>query len=250
MDSKQFTNILYRFISHKPWALVIAIFATTIFFLVGSLRLEFDPSIKSMVPKQNEFLQTMEEIDDLFGGTTIVVLAVESDSLLFENTLSKYKEFADSLADIDVIEKVVSIYSATRMTSSEEGFQVTPLIIRYPKNVAEVDSLKDYLSSTSRVIGNIISDDFRMMSFICQLTVSYDYDEHELVNTIEELVKQLLRTFGYDVKKVKGVLLYSSKYTPKEPGIKKYPNITWEELHNSDLKEKNIFRLADEKFRK
>ncbi|MCK4904503.1 MAG: hypothetical protein KAS35_07400, partial [Candidatus Marinimicrobia bacterium] len=190
MDSKQFTNILYRFISHKPWALVIAIFAITLFFLIGALRLEFDPSIKSMVPKQNEFLQTMEEIDDLFGGTTIVVLAVESDSLLFEHTLSKYKEFADSLTDIDIIDKVISIYSATSMTSSEEGFDVTPLIKQFPKKVAEVDSLKDYLSSTSRVIGNIISDDFRMMSFICQLTVSYDYDEHELVNTIEELVKQ------------------------------------------------------------
>ncbi len=190
MDSKQFTNILYRIVSHKPWALVIAIFAITIFFLIGSLKLEFDPSIKSMVPKQNEFLQTMEEIDDLFGGTTIVVLAVESDSLLFEHTLAKYREFADSLAEINVIEKVVSIYSATRMTSFEEGFQVTPLIKRLPKNVSEVDSLKDILSSTSRVIGNIISDDFRMMSFICQLSVSYDYDEHELVNTIEELVKQ------------------------------------------------------------
>lgn len=190
MNSKQFTNILYKFVSHKPWALIIAIFAITIFFLIGALKLEFDPSIKSMVPKQNEFLQTMEEIDDLFGGTTIVVLAVESDSLLFEHTLAKYKEFADSLAGINVIEKVVSIYSATRMTSSEEGFQVTPIVKRLPKNVAEVDSLKDILSSTSRIIGNIISDDFRMMSFICQLTVSYDYDEHELVNTIEELVKQ------------------------------------------------------------
>ena len=190
MDSKQFTNILYKLISHKPWALVIAIFAITIFFLIGSLKLEFDPSIKSMVPKQNEFLQTMEEIDELFGGTTIVILAVESDSLLFEHTLSKYKEFADSLAEINVIEKVVSIYSATRMTSSEEGFQVSPLIKRFPKNIAEVDSLKDYLNSTSRVIGNIISDDFRMMSFICQLIVSYDYDEHALVKTIEKLVKQ------------------------------------------------------------
>ena len=80
MDSKQFTNILYKFISHKPLALVSAIFALTLFFLIGSLKLELDPSIKSMVPKQNEFLQTMEEIDDLFGGTTILVLAVKSDS--------------------------------------------------------------------------------------------------------------------------------------------------------------------------
>ncbi len=58
MDSKQFTNILYKFISHKPWALVIAIIAITILFLLGALKLEFDPSLKSMVPKQHEFLKT------------------------------------------------------------------------------------------------------------------------------------------------------------------------------------------------
>ncbi|MBU0529048.1 MMPL family transporter [bacterium] len=190
MDSKQFTNILYKFISHKPWALIIAIFAITIFFLLGSLRLEFDPSLKSMVPKQHEFLQTMDEIDNLFGGTTILVLAVESDSLLYDHTLLKYEAFADSLAEIDVIDKVVSLYSATKISSSEDGFQINPLIEQFPKNRAEVDSLKKYLNSTSRVVGNIISADFRMMSFICQLTVSFDYDEQKLVSTIEELVKQ------------------------------------------------------------
>jgi predicted RND superfamily exporter protein len=190
MDSKQFTNILYKFISHKPGALVIAIFAITIFFLLGVLNLEFDPSLKSMVPKQHEFLQTMDEIDDLFGGTTILVLAVESDSLLYNHTLEKYKSFADSLAEIDIIDKVVSIYSATKISSSEDGFQINPLIEQFPNNDAEVDSLKDYLGTTSRVVGNIISDNFRMMSFICQLTVSFDYDEHKLVNTIEELIKQ------------------------------------------------------------
>ena len=190
MDSKQFTNILYKFISHKPWVLIIAIFAITIFFLFGSLKLEFDPSLKSMVPKQHEFLQTMDEIDDLFGGTTILVLAVESDSLLYNHTLEKYKAFADSLVNIDVIDKVVSLYSSTKISSSKDGFQINPLIEQFPNTDAEVDSLKENLRKTSRVVGNILSDDLRMMSFICQLTVSFDYDEHKLISTIEELIKQ------------------------------------------------------------
>ena len=190
MDSKQFTSILYKFISHKPWALIIAIFAITILFLIGALRLQFDSSLKSMVPKQHEFLQTMDEIDELFGGTTILVLAVESDSLLYDHTLLKFKAFADSLTEIDVIDKVVSLYTSTKISSSEDGFQINPLIVKYPNTDAEVDSLKEYLSNTSRVIGNIVSDDFRMMSFICQLTVSFDYDEHKLISKIEELVSQ------------------------------------------------------------
>jgi len=190
MDSKQFTSILYKFISHKPWALIFAIFAITILFLISALRLQFDSSLKSMVPKQHEFLQTMDEIDELFGGTTILVLAVESDSLLYEHTLSKFKAFADSLTEIDDIDKVVSLYTSTKISSSEDGFQINPLLVKLPKTDAEVDSLKEYLSKTSRVIGNIISDDFRMMSFICQLTVSFDYDEHILISKVEDLVNQ------------------------------------------------------------
>ena len=190
MDSKQFTNILYKFISHKPWALVIAIFAITVLFLFGALKLEFDPSLKSMVPKQHEFIQTMDDIDDLFGGTTILVLAVESDSLLYNHTLEKYKALADSLENIDVIDKVVSLYTSTKISSSEDGFQINPLIEQFPINEGQVDSLKEYLRNTSRVVGNIISTDFRMMSFICQLTVSFDYDEHKLVTSIEELINQ------------------------------------------------------------
>ncbi len=190
MDSKQFTSILYKFISHKPWALIFAIFAITILFLISALRLQFDSSLKSMVPKQHEFLQTMDEIDELFGGTTILVLAVESDSLLYEHTLSKFKAFADSLTEIDDIDKVVSLYTSTKISSSEDGFQINPLLVKLPKTDSEVDSLKEYLSKTSRVIGNIISDDFRMMSFICQLTVSFDYDEHILISKIEDLVNQ------------------------------------------------------------
>ena len=190
MDSKQFTSILYKFISHKPWALIFAIFAITILFLISALRLQFDSSLKSMVPKQPEFLQTMDEIDELFGGTTILVLAVESDSLLYEHTLSKFKAFADSLTEIDDIDKVVSLYTSTKISSSEDGFQINPLLVKLPKTDAEVDSLKEYLSKTSRVIGNIISDDFRMMSFICQLTVSFDYDEHILISKVEDLVNQ------------------------------------------------------------
>jgi uncharacterized protein len=190
MDSKQFTNLLYKFISHKPWALVITIFAITILFIFGALKLEFDPSLKSMVPKQHEFIQTMDEIDDLFGGTTILVLAVESDSLLYNHTLEKYRAFADSLVNIDVIDKVVSLYTSNKISSSEDGFQINPLIDQFPNTDAEVDSLKENLSKTNRIVGNILSDDFRMMSFICQLTVSFDYDEHKLISTIEELIKQ------------------------------------------------------------
>ena len=132
MNSKQFTDRLYKLVSHKPWALIYVIAAITLFFLFGSFKLEMNPSLKSMVPKQHRFMETMDEIDDLFGGSTIIVLAVESDSLLYQNTLNKFLAYNDSLANIDVIQNIISLYSASRIVNSEEGFEIVPLINFFP----------------------------------------------------------------------------------------------------------------------
>jgi len=190
MNSKQFTDRLYKLVSHKPWALIYVIAAVTLFFLFGSFKLEMNPSLKSMVPKQHRYMETMEEIDDLFGGSTILVLAVESDSLLQKSTLEKFAAYGDSLANIDVIQNIISIYTASRIINSDDGFQIIPLVDSFPDNPKEVAELRANLSSTNRVIGNIISDDFTMMSFICQMSVSFDYDENALVEKVQQLNQQ------------------------------------------------------------
>jgi predicted RND superfamily exporter protein len=190
MNSKQFTEILYKLVSHKPWALIFSILAITIIFLVGSFQLEMDPSLKSMVPKKHHYMETMDEIDQLFGGTTIIILAIESDSLLCESTLEKFSTYNDSLLKIDVIQNILSLYSSSKIISSDQGFKIEPLITAYPKNSDELANLKKDLESTNRIIGNLISDDFKIMSFICQLSVSFDYDENALVEQIKKLNQQ------------------------------------------------------------
>lgn len=190
MNPKQFTDRLYKLVSHKPWVLIWVISAITVFFLFGSFKLEMNPSLKSMVPQQHRFMETMDEIDELFGGSTIIVVAVESDSLLYNHTLNKFLAYSDSLANIDEIQNIISLYSASRIVNSDEGFNIVPLINSFPQNAAEVIDLQNSLNSTNRVIGNLISDNYTMMSFICQLSVSFDYDENKLVSRINQLNKE------------------------------------------------------------
>ena len=66
----------------------------------------------------------------------------------------------------------------------------------------------------------------------------------------ESLVKDLLKSFDQSVNKVKTILLYSNRYRPKDPGIRKYEKITWDDLHNSNFKDGKLFELANGKFRK
>jgi len=151
-------------------------------------RLELDPSLKSMVPRDHPIVQTMDQVDEYFGGSAIIVLAVESDSLFSESTLEKFEMFQDSLEAIDLVDKVTSLYTASRILSTEDGFTVAPVLETYPNSAAGSDSLKQLLLDNAQVVGNLISSDGRMMAFICRPTASFDYDEHVLLRAIKRIV--------------------------------------------------------------
>lgn len=61
----------------------------------------------------------MDQVDELFVGSTIVLVAVESDSLLYRSTLEKFRDLQDSLEAIPQIGRVTSLYNATSISSSD-----------------------------------------------------------------------------------------------------------------------------------
>ena len=135
-------------------------------------------------------MKTMREMDHLFGGSSIVVIAVQSDSLLYRPVLEKYIALEDSLENIDLVDHVTSLYNAATITSSADGFAIRPILTNYPDSSAQVDSLKKHLQPLRNVVGTVVSKDFKMMSFICRLKTTFEYDELGLTKHIEALVHQ------------------------------------------------------------
>jgi hypothetical protein len=65
------------------------------------------------------------------------------------------------------------------------------------------------------------------------------------IDNDEKLVIDLVKSFDMPDIKVKTILLYSSKYSPREDFIKKYSHITWKDLNASPFKDRELFELAD-----
>lgn len=181
---------LVKAISRYPRTLLMGTFFITLLFLWTIPRLELDPSLKSLLPDDHPILQTMDRVDELFVGSTIVLVAVESDSLLYRSTLEKFRDLQDSLEAIPQIGGVTSLYNATSISSSDLGFAVEPVLNTFPDSLTEVDSLQQKLAGYRQIVGTLISSDFRMMNFVCQLNTAMQFDEHALKEHLNRLVSE------------------------------------------------------------
>ncbi|MFQ6613595.1 MAG: RND family transporter [Fidelibacterota bacterium] len=190
MTLRQFSRQLIHFVSRYPRSLLAGTLLITLFFLWKIPSLVLDPSLNSLAPQDHPIVKTMEEMDRLFGGSAIVIVAVESDSLLTRPVLEKYEALQDSLENLDVVETVTSLYNVTSITAGDEGFSIDPVLTFYPDSSAQTDSLKTLIQSRKKIIGSVISKDFRMMSFICRLNSSFEFDELALAKRIETLVNE------------------------------------------------------------
>jgi len=186
---KQFARNLFSLVSKYPRSLISGTLLITLFFAWQIPKLELDPSLKAMVPTNHPYIKSMEKGDELFGGLAFIIVAVESDSLLYGNTLRKLNALQDSLSAVPNILTVTSIFNFPNIVTTEDGFRVDPLIASYPETQEEVDDLIQSLGSNDKIMGNLVSSDFRMMSIYMQVSSSMNYDEHSLTEEIVRIVE-------------------------------------------------------------
>jgi hydrophobe/amphiphile efflux-3 (HAE3) family protein len=151
--------------------------------------LELDPGVKSMLPRNHEIVQSMEKVDELFSGSDIIIIAVESDSLFSHATLTKLSAFQDSLEAIDFIGNVTSIFTQKHILPEDGGFEIEPLLIEIPNDSVSLSELISKLKQ-SGIVGNLVSNDFNKLCFIGQIISSFEYDEFEFRQRVFSLVNR------------------------------------------------------------
>ena len=177
----------FQFIFSYPRTIISTTAFFTLIFLWQVPGLKLDPSIKGMIPKNDPVVVNMDLLDELFGGSEIIIIGVKSDSILYKQTLEKFQALQDSLEYIDQVTSVMSLYTASNIVSTDDGFEVEDFLEIYPDTEEEVTKLKNKLKDNDLVFGNIIAEDFSAMAFICQLASSFDYDEFALKEKLELL---------------------------------------------------------------
>ena len=189
MNLRTITNALFEFDAHYPRTIIATIILITVLFGWKVPGLEMDPGLRSGLPRDHKIVQSMEIVDELFSGSDILIVAVDSDSLFSTKTLTKLFSFQDSLESLEQISKVTSIFNQKYIVPDNNGFEIEPVLFEIPRDSVGHQQLIERLDK-SGMIGNLVSNDYKTLCFIGQINSSFAYDEFEFRKNVYELVNR------------------------------------------------------------
>ena len=189
MNLRRISTALFEFDAHYPRTIIAAVILITVLFGWKVFDLEMDPGLQSGLPRDHKIVQSMEIMDELFSGSDILIVAVESDSLFSTKTLKKLSSFQDSLEAIDQISRVTSIFNQKYIVPDKNGFEIESVLLDIPQDSVGNQKLIERLDK-SEMIGNLVSEDYKTLCFIGQINSSFAYDEFEFRKNIYELVNR------------------------------------------------------------
>ena len=189
MNLRRISTALFEFDAHYPRTIIAAVILITVLFGWKVFDLEMDPGLQSGLPRDHKIVQSMEIMDELFSGSDILIVAVESDSLFSTKTLKKLFSFQDSLEAINQISRVTSIFNQKYIVPDKNGFEIESVLLDIPQDSVGNQKLIERLDK-SGMIGNLVSEDYKTLCFIGQINSSFAYDEFEFRKSIYELVNR------------------------------------------------------------
>jgi len=169
--------------------LIIAVFLT-ITILFGSFipRAELEPDLKEMLPRNISSRINTERIDELFGGTEMLMVLIDTDDVLKPETLKRVKKIAKEMNKLKGVDKVLSLFDLKNIYSEYGAMIIDPAVKRIPRTAAEAETLREDIKTNDLVYGSVVSRDFTLTAVIALLKTGVS-DEY-ILEQISGLIKE------------------------------------------------------------
>jgi len=170
------------------WLIIAFFIAITILFASFIPKTGLEPDLKEMLPPNMPSRLNTERIDELFGGTEMLMVLIAADDVLKPETLKRVKKIAKEMDKIKGVDKVLSLFDLKNIYSEYGAMIVDPAVKRIPGTAEEVESLREDLKSNDLVYGSVVSPDFTLTAVIALLATGVS-DEY-IVEQINKLIKE------------------------------------------------------------
>jgi hypothetical protein len=182
---KKFTELV---IKYRKIIIFITIFTTLVLgFFLKDLTINSD--ILSYLPQDDPKVVLFNEVGDKFGGSSLAMVALESDDAFSHITLTRVNEITRQFKEIDEISHVMSLTDIIDIKKTEWGLEIGKLIDKdnIPRDSEELFRLRNYALSKDMYRGNLISDDGKITVIIARL--KEDADKLAIGRRMREIVE-------------------------------------------------------------
>ena len=179
---------LAKWIIKRPWITLAILLLISGFFLAGIPRLQVDNSVGSMLPPNHTARLLYDEVDNTFGGTDVMIVAIDSEDVFSESTLTQVIELTEAFQRIPGVDEVISLSTAKRMEGEGGTLVVRDLMPTVPKGVEGRDDLRAYVLSNELYMNNVISGDGLYAGIVVELLP--DVDDSEVYASLRQIIDE------------------------------------------------------------
>jgi predicted RND superfamily exporter protein len=202
-------------IYRRPFLIILIVGLITVFFAFQLPRAELDNNNIRFVPEDDEARLTSEYIDDTFGSSLFILVALERlDGDIFDPAfIRRVREFTSRMEDIEITGEVNSIVSSDYITGEGDAIVVEKLVAEdFSGTAGEIGELKKRLLSWDMYRRALVSDDYTATQILVPLDLAYeDASRPEVIDSfieIREIAKEMFS--GYANVYVTGLPIISA----------------------------------------
>jgi predicted RND superfamily exporter protein len=168
------------------WVIILGFLALAMLFGRQIPRAEINSNMKSQLPPGMASRINTDAIDDIFGGTEMLMVLIQSDDVLVPETLARVKSLSRQLKRVQGVDKVLSLFELKNIKSGEGAMVVEPAVYRIPRTPEEQEELRREIRSNDIVFGSVVSEDFTLTAVIALLKT--DVSDDFIVTEVRQLL--------------------------------------------------------------
>ena len=181
---KKLADLIVKF----RWLVIPVFILTAAFFATRIPKAEIESDIKAMLPAHLESRVNTDKIDELFGGTEMLMLIIETDDVLNTATLQRTEAISRQMRRIKGVDKVLSLFELKSIKGEEGAMVVNPAVKSIPRTEEKKEELRREIRENDLVYGSVVSKDFTLTAVISLLKA--DVEDSFIVGEVKKLVEQ------------------------------------------------------------
>ena len=176
---------------------IAAVLLSTLAAAGGLRNISVDTSNESFLRAGDEVLVRYEEFRSQFGRDDIIVIAIESDALFAQETLSRLKALHDEIWEtVPHLASITSLINARSIRGEEDRLIVEDLMESWPESESDLSEFRSRVLSNPLYRNTLISADGRVTTIALELSRFADAEETSIESALELFAEETEPSFG------------------------------------------------------
>ncbi len=184
------TKLAYWIVRYRL-PLLVGVALLTVFFAYQLTKLRIDSDILNYLPQDDPVVQLFREVGDKYGGSSLAVVALETEDVFNPHTLARIDSLTTRFHDLPEVSQVTSLTDVLDIKKIPEGIEVGKLISSsdIPHTPQDLMALREYTLSKEMYRGNIVSADGRTTLLLAR--VRDGVNKTEVATKMREIVESV-----------------------------------------------------------